>query len=158
MARFKPIHGIIVVAVLIGLTVVSDVALEGGFRGSSFIRVGPDAAGNVVINVANLKRGQVKFYRFLNPGNQEVKFFVGRDHTGALQVAFDANEICAKRKRGFHQDGTWMVCNVCDRSTKLSEVNKGLGGCSPVPLRFTVNGNQLVLTSQDILQGWHFFA
>jgi uncharacterized membrane protein len=100
---------------------------------------------------------QVKFYRFLNPSNQEVPFFVGRDDAGHLQVAFDANEQCAKFKRGFRHDGEWMVCNKCDKAFRLLEINSGGEGCTPIPVHHQLAGSELVLAETDILQGWRLF-
>ena len=99
----------------------------------------------------------MRFYRFLNSGNQEVKFFVGRDGKNTLQVAFDANDICYKTKRGYRHDGDWVTCGKCDKSFRVANVNDGGGGCKPVPLAHTVAGNQLVLEESDILKGWRFF-
>ena len=86
------------------------------------------------IDLADLKPQDVRFYQFLNSGNQEVRFFVGRDKAGKVQVAFDANEQCAKSKRGFRHEGEWMVCNKCDKSFRLLEMNSGGEGCTPIPV------------------------
>jgi uncharacterized membrane protein len=157
MRRFKPIHGILVVLVFVGIILFADMALEGRLGASGFERVSPGRDGSVRIDVADLQPQEVRFYRFLNTGNQEVKFFVGRDAAGHVQVAFDANEACAKTKRGYSHDGEWLVCNKCDKSFRLSEVNAGGGGCKPVPLAHRLQGSELLLAEADILQGWRLF-
>src|SRR4028119_2393362 len=81
----------------------------------------------------------------------------GRDRAGHVQVAFDANEPCAKAKRGFRAEGEWLVCNKCDKSFRLAEVNAGGGGCKPVPLEHRVSGDELVIAEADILAGWRLF-
>jgi uncharacterized membrane protein len=146
-----------VVLLVMGLVLLADWALEGGFERSDYRRVSPDPQGLVRLDVADLRPLQVRFYRFLNSGNQEVKFFVGRDGDGVLQVAFDAAESDYKRKRGFRQDGEWLVNNKCDTALRLAEVNAGAGGCRPVPLPHRLAGNELVLTESEILQGWRYF-
>jgi uncharacterized membrane protein len=152
MRRFRPIYGIALVAALL---VAAWVAGQVG--SSDFTRVSPDASGTVTIPIGDLGPDQVRFYRFLNSGNQEVKFFVGRDAGGTVQVAFDANELCYKLKRGYdYQDG-WMVCRKCDKAFELERVNDGGGGCNPVPLAHRVEGDRLVLAEADILQGWRYF-
>lgn len=157
MARIRPIHGVLVVAVVSATVLVADYALEGGFRRAEYRRVGPDVQGNVAIDVSDLAPDQVRFYRFLNPSNQEVRFFVGRDHGGDLQVAFDANQICYKTQRGFKFQDGWMVCNKCDKSFELARVNSGGLGCSPVPVAHRVVGDRLLLTEDDLLTGWRYF-
>lgn len=151
--RFKPIHGILLVPVF----VVGIFLLAGGFGLSRHERVTPDAEGVVRIDVSDLDSGQVRFYRFLNRGNQEVKFLVGRDRHGVLQVGFDASETHARVGRGFRAEGDWVIDNKCDTASRLEEVNQGGGGCRPVPLEHRVAGDQLLLQESDILRGWRLF-
>ena len=157
MSRFRPLHGIVLVLLAGGLIFLADFYIQGGFARADFERVGPDATGTVRLDVSSLAPSEVRFYRFLNAGNQEVLFFIGRDPGGVLQVAFDANEICAKAKRGYRHDGDWVVCNKCDKAFRLAEVNAGGGGCKPIPLEHRVQGSEVVLAESDILKGWRYF-
>lgn len=157
MRRFKPIHGVFVVLLFVAAILVGELALEGRLGGSGFERVAPDQSGQVRIDVSELDPQEVRFFRFLNTGNQEVKFFVGKDAAGEVHVAFDANEPCAKAKRGYRHEGEWLVCNKCDKAFRLAEVNAGGGGCKPVPLKHRVEGGELLLAEGDVLQGWRFF-
>lgn len=137
--------------------VVGQMAFEGSLHGERSTLVTPDRDGRVNLDLSGLGPQQVRFFRFLNRGNQEVRFFVAKDAQGVVQVAFDASETCAKTKRGFRHQGEWMVCNKCDKSFRLAEINAGGGGCNPVPLVHTVEGNQLRLAENDVLQGWRLF-
>jgi uncharacterized membrane protein len=155
--KFKPIHGVFVVLLFVGAVLVADLALEGRLGEEGFERVSPDRSGMVHLKVGDLQPQEVRFFRFLNAGNQEVRFFVGRDSAGHLQVAFDANEECAKMKRGYRSEGDWVVCNKCDKSFRLAEVNAGGGGCKPVPLEHQVRGDDLQIAEADMLKGWRLF-
>ena len=155
MRRFKPIHGLFLVLVFVAAVLAADFVLEG--RGGDFERVAPDQSGMVRIDLEGLEPLQVRFFHFLNTGNQEVRFLAGRDAAGHLQVAFDANELCFKTKRGYRHEGEWLVCNKCDKSFRLSEASAGGGGCNPVPLRHRVEGDELVIAEADILGGWRLF-
>lgn len=155
MRRFKPVYGVVIVVAFIFLVAASDYYLEGSR--SNYERVSPGTDGSVRIDIGQLKPGQVRFFRYLNRGNQEVKFFVGRDGRGTVQVAFDASEICFRQKRGFEHQGDWMVCRKCEKAFRLAEVNDGGRGCEPVPLEHRIEGTQLVLQENDILKGWRFF-
>jgi uncharacterized membrane protein len=157
MRRFKPLHGIFLVAVFVVLVVLVELALDGRLGAAGYERVSPGSDGAVRISLAGLAPLRVRFYRFLNRGNQEVKFFVGRDPAGDVEVGFDADEVCAKAKRGFRHEGEWMVCNKCDKSFRLSETNAGGGGCRPVPVEHRVEGSDLVIAENDILKGWRLF-
>jgi uncharacterized membrane protein len=152
MKRFRPYHGIALVLILVaGYTLVHRAA------GGSHQRVGPGPDGVVRIPVADLSPLEVRFYRFLNAGNQEVRFFVSRDGGGQIQAAFDANEVCYKKKRGYKAEGEWVVCNFCDKAFRIAEINAGGGGCKPIPVPFRLEGEAVVLTEGELLQGWRYF-
>ena len=157
MRRFKPSHGVFLVLIFVSAILVAELALEGRLGGPGFERVAPDPNGVVRVSLAGLEPGTVRFYRFLNTGNQEVKFFVGRDVEGQLQVAFDASENHSKLGRGFRQEGEWVVDNKCDRAIRLTEVNAGGGGCKPVPLKHRIDGEELLVAETDVLAGWRLF-
>jgi uncharacterized membrane protein len=157
MARLRPIHGIFIVAFFMGAVVLAEWALDGGLRRGSMERVSAAKDGTVRVDVAGIAPGKVKFFDFLNPGNQEVRFLVARDRTGELQVAFDAAENDYKRKLGFHQEGEWLVNNKCGTAVRLEEINAGSSGCRPTPLRHEVAGNTVLLQEADVLAGWRYF-
>jgi len=157
MPRLRPIHAIFVVAFFVGAVVLAEWALDTRSRRSESERVTPGRDGTVRVDVAAIAPGQVRFYDFLNPGNQEVRFLVARDQRGTLQVAFDAAENDFKRKLGFRQEGDWLVNNKCDTALRLEEINAGKSGCRPAPLRHRVDGNTLVLAETDVLTGWRYF-
>ncbi len=157
MARLRPYHAAAGVLLFAALVVAADYGIDRGFRSSGYQRVSPDRDGRVILEIGDLAAGQMRFYRFLNAGNQEVKFFVGRDRDQVIQAAFDANQICYKTKRGYRHDGDWVTCNKCDKAFRVTGVNEGGGGCKPVPLEHTVAGDSLVLTESDILAGWRYF-
>jgi uncharacterized membrane protein len=157
MRKITPLHGFAFVLIFFIAILTLQFALGGGFGSHGHKRVSPAKDGTVRISVADLEPAEVRFYRFLNPANQEVNFFIGRDEEGALAVAFDANEICAKTKRGYRAEGAWVVCNKCDKSFRLAEVNAGGGGCKPVPLPFVERAGEVILTEGDILTGWRLF-
>jgi len=140
---------------VLALGLATERALSG--NGNVYIPVSPDAQGRVEVDVADLKPLQVRFYRFLNAGNQEVRFFVGRDESGAIQTAFDASENEYKLRRGFRSQNGWMVNNKCGISVRLDEVNQGVSGCAPVPVPFHLDGSKVVLAQSDVLDGWRFF-
>lgn len=153
MTRFKPIHGLL----LVPLFMVAIFVLAGGFGIVRHQRVAPDPNGELRIDVSDLGPAEVRFYRFLNRGNQEVKFLVGRDETGTIQVGFDASETHARVGRGFRHEGEWLVDDKCDTASRLSGVNQGGGGCRPVPLEHSLDEQELVLQESDILRGWRLF-
>lgn len=157
MAKLRPIHAIAAVLLFATFIVAADFVIDRGFRSASYKRVSPDSNGQVILDVADLPAGQMRFYRFLNSGNQEVKFFVGRDRENTIQAAIDANAICYKVQRGYRHEGDWVTCNKCDKSFRVTGINEGGGGCKPVPLAHALAGDKLVIEERDILTGWRYF-
>ncbi|HUO86240.1 MAG TPA: Fe-S-containing protein [Thermoanaerobaculia bacterium] len=157
MKRLRPVHALLLVAIFVAVVVAADFAIDGGFGRTGFTRVGPDEQGRVVLDVSDLGTGEVRFYRFLNYGNQEVRFLVGRDRRGEIQVGFDASDSHSKLGRGFRHEGDWLVDNKCDSAVRLESVNSGGRGCRPVPVEHVVEGDRLVLTEASILRGWRYF-
>jgi uncharacterized membrane protein len=152
--KFRPLHGVVLIALVLGGGLAVERAAGGRQR---FERVGPDAQGRVEVDLAGFGRDEVRFYRFLNAGNQEVRFLVGKDTAGRIQVAFDASENDFKMNRGFRAGDGWVINNKCDSSFRLTEINAQPSGCAPVPLKFIRDGDRLVLAEADILGGWRFF-
>ena len=157
MKAIKPAQGFLLVLGVLGTLWGLEYVVTARQHQGDFIRVAPDSQGLVRIESQDIQPQQVRFFRFLNTGNQEVKFFVGRDLRGHVQVAFDANETCAKSKRGYRHDGEWVVCNKCDKAFRLTEVNSSGGGCMPVPLPFREQGTAILVAEADILRGWRLF-
>lgn len=157
MKRIKPVQAFTLVLGALCLLWGVEYWVEQRHHQGDFTRVTPDNRGEVRIATSDIRPLNVRFFRFLNSGNQEVKFFVGRDPAGHLQVAFDANETCAKGKRGYRPDGEWVVCNKCDKAFRLTEVNAGGGGCKPVPLAFREDGGEIRVAEAEILKGWRLF-
>ncbi|HEX9801368.1 MAG TPA: Fe-S-containing protein [Thermoanaerobaculia bacterium] len=155
MRRFRPVHAVALVAAVFAVVLGAQQLLYG--NANRFTRVGPDAQGKVVLPVGELAPAEVRFYRFLNPGNQEVRFFVGRDETGALFAAFDASDNDFKLDRGFHADDGWIVNNKCTSSFRLSEIASHPSGCAPVPIAFARDGERVVITEDELLAGWRYF-
>ena len=157
MTKLNPMHALVAVAAFAGLVLVADQFARGRRSYSAYERIGPDADGVVRLDVSDLERREVRFYRFLNAGNQEVRFLVGRDQTGTVQVGFDANDSHYKTDRGFsYQDG-WITDNKCETTTRLSAINQGGKGCKPAAVKHRLEGDRLIITEADMLAGWRYF-
>jgi len=112
--------------------------------------------GAVVIPASEVSDGQAHFYMYDN-GFEEVKFFVLKSSDGVVRAAFDACDVCFSEKKGYTQDGEFMVCNNCGQRFHSSRINEVRGGCNPSPLSRTINGGNVVLKVQDIAAGGRYF-
>jgi len=154
--RFRPLHGVLLVVVLFAVVLATQFVWEGGLTRPKYLTAPRVAQGVMQLDVADLGRSSVRFYSYLSPANQEVRFLVARDSAGEIQTAFDAAESDFKLRRGFRQEGDWIVNNKCGTSCKLADIATG-GGCRPIPFAHRVAGNTLVLAENDLLAGWRYF-
>lgn len=90
----------------------------------------------------------------------KIKFFAIKDENGEIKTAFDACDVCFNSRKGYTQDGEYMVCNNCGNRYHVSGLgteNKAKGGCWPSYLPSTVEGNMLVIQEAHIADGKYKF-
>jgi len=86
-----------------------------------------------------------------------IKYFILKSSDGIIRAAFDACDVCWKAGKGYYQDGDVMVCRNCGRRFASVLVNVVQGGCNPAPLKRKIEGDQLVIYINDILEGKQYF-
>jgi uncharacterized membrane protein len=100
--------------------------------------------------------GQARHFIYQN-GPVQIRYFVIKSSDGVVRAAFDACDVCWPAGKGYYQDGDDMVCRNCGRRFASVLVNEVQGGCNPAPLVRSVEDNQLVLRTEDIVAGGRFF-
>lgn len=112
--------------------------------------------GVVRLAVAEIGDGAAHHFVYKDDG-REVKFFVVRSQDGTIRAAFDACDVCFHSKKGYSQEGQFMVCNNCGRKFHSNRINIIEGGCNPAPLHRLEQGEYLVLKVSDIIAGARYF-
>jgi uncharacterized membrane protein len=108
------------------------------------------------IDINQVNDGQAHYFSH-QVGGEKVSFFVVKSVDGVMRAAFDACDVCYREKKGYRQDGMFMVCNNCDQRFRTDLVNEVKGGCNPAPLNRRVDGNEIVIKTADIAKGgWYF--
>lgn len=115
-----------------------------------------DIDGKIQIPIKDVNDGKAHYYQYKN-GGSTVKFFVVKSSDGTIRAAFDACDVCFPAKKGYSQDGDFMVCNNCGRKFHSSRINVEKGGCNPAPLIREVAGKHLVINVADVIPGSRFF-
>ena len=115
-----------------------------------------DHDGQIQIPISDVNDGKAHYYQYKN-GGSTIKFFVVKSSDGTIRAAFDACDVCFAAKKGYSQDGDFMVCNNCGRRFHSSRINVEQGGCNPAPLTRQIAGEQLVIKVADIIPGSRFF-
>jgi uncharacterized membrane protein len=113
--------------------------------------------GAVTIPAAQAGDGKTHFYRF-NDGGKGIDFFVVKGTDGAFHVAFDACDACFKEKKGYSQEGNFMICRNCNMKFAINRIGKdNHGGCNPGHLDFALSGNSITIKDADLKAGSRFF-
>ena len=145
-----------VLVALILLLVAGGIAawalLPNGGRGEAVRAVN----GLVTIPAASLANGQARFYRYADDSG-EIAFFVVKSRDGIIRAAFDSCDVCYKARKGYRQEGEFMVCNNCNQQFRTDLVNEVKGGCNPAPLKRELRGDQVVIRSAALEAGRGLF-
>jgi uncharacterized membrane protein len=113
--------------------------------------------GEIRLPVKDIRDSRVHFFTY-NKDGKRINFFVGTDGKGNLSTYFDACYTCYKKKKGYRQEGSYVVCNECDLKFKLGKKRWiGSHGCSPIPIKSRCEGSELVVSEKDLAQGERLF-
>jgi uncharacterized membrane protein len=100
---------------------------------------------------------KAKFFDFKTADNGAVRFFAIRSSDGVCRVALNACDTCYHAKKGYHQEGDDMVCNNCGLKFPSAKINEVHGGCNPVSVPRTVEGDSLVIKASDLESRKQYF-
>lgn len=115
------------------------------------------AESELRVPLADVAGGRAKFFDYTLANNQQVRFFVVKSSAGDYRAALDACEVCAHAKQGYRQDGDDMVCNNCGKKFATALIGKISGGCHPVGLTTTAEGDSLVIKKAELENGKKYF-
>lgn len=101
--------------------------------------------------------GAARHFQFDAGNGIQIKYFVLKSSDEVIRAAFDACDVCWPSGKGYYQDGDYMVCRNCGRRFVSNKVNEVKGGCNPTPLNRRVEGNNLIIEINDIIEGSHYF-
>jgi uncharacterized membrane protein len=113
--------------------------------------------GMVKIPLKEVSDGRVHFFSFKS-GSKIINFFIRMDGAGKLHTCFDACYACYKKQKGYHVEGTDIVCNECGTKFRLAdEAWKDVGGCAPIALPSQVRGEFIMISASDLGKGERLF-
>ncbi len=107
--------------------------------------------------MSEVSTDQAKFFEASLPNNSVTRFFVLRTSDGVYRAALDACEVCFDEHKGYHQEGSSMVCNKCGRRFPIDGIGYGNSGCHPIGLRATVDGDALKIKTSELISGSDYF-
>lgn len=80
-------------------------------------------------------------------GEANVRILAMTKSDGSAAVAYDACALCGAA--GYVQEGDELICKRCGAPINRDSLEMG-GGCNPIPLNSTLEGEQIVIKTEDI--------
>ena len=118
-------------------------------------RVKPEG-GEIKIAIKKVNDGKAHYFR-TSVDEGEVKFFVLMSDDGVVRVAFDACDVCFPEKKGYAQNGDFMICNNCGRSFHETKINVVKGGCNPAPVDRIFDKEYVYIHTDELQRGIFYF-
>jgi uncharacterized membrane protein len=114
---------------------------------SEAIPVTFDSNGRVSIPDKDLAEGDLRRYS-AEVNGVKVRFLLYRKPDGKVATIFDACEICGSV--GFYKGNNGIVCKNCAAPINPQSVGQP-GGCNPIPLQSTREGDAVVIKITDLM-------
>jgi uncharacterized membrane protein/YHS domain-containing protein len=117
----------------------------------------PDAAGLMKIKIADVMDGKLHRYAYITDDGHVVRFFLINRSRGQARigVVYDACMLCGDM--GYLQEKNEVICLACNVRIFVPSIGKA-GGCNPIPLTHEVDGDQIVVSVEELDKGAHYFS
>jgi uncharacterized membrane protein len=159
--RLKLVVLILALAAVAGFLVFANMKGEDSARPTVAADVKPAEgakAGEVRVPLKDLEGGKAVFFEPKLASGKPVRFFVVKAADNTYKAALDACEVCFHAKKGYEQEGADMVCRNCGRTFAIGDIGPhNEGGCHPIALAQTVEGDHLVIKTSELEKGTAYF-
>ena len=117
----------------------------------------PDAAGLIRIKLTEALDGKLHRYAYITDDGHVVRFFLINRARGEARigVVYDACMLCGDM--GYLQEKNEVICLACNVRIFVPSIGKA-GGCNPIPLSHTVDGEEVVVSVEELDKGAHYFS
>lgn len=117
----------------------------------------PDNTGLIRIRIADVADGNLHRYAYVTDDGHVVRFFLINRSKGQAKigVVYDACMLCGDM--GYIQEKNEVICIACNVRIFIPSIGKA-GGCNPIPLTHRVEGENVVITVQELDNGGRYFS
>ena len=118
----------------------------------------PDAAGVIKIGIDQVKDGGLHRYAIVTDDGHVVRFFLINRSLGQgskIGVVYDACMLCGDM--GYIQEKNEVICIACNVRIFRPSIGKA-GGCNPIPLVHSIEGNQVLVSVEELDKGARYFT
>lgn len=113
--------------------------------------------GVFVFDMKMLDDNKLHRYAYVTNEGKVVRFFLLNRFANRRSpgVVFDACALCGDM--GYVKRGDELICIACNVRIFLPSVGK-MGGCNPIPLAHRIEGENIIISVYDVLEGSNFFS
>lgn len=112
--------------------------------------------GELAIPLRQVDDGKAHFFSYQS-GETTVDFFVLKSDDGVVRAALDTCDVCYRDRKGYRQEGDFMVCNNCNQKFRSDMINEIKGGCNPAPVGRNIVDGKVIIAEADLVNGARFF-
>ena len=109
---------------------------------------------DVRVPVSQVNDGKLHRFGYV-AGEKVVRFLLVSRGPSSIAVGLDACQICGDK--GYYQQGEDVICRNCTAPINRASIGQS-GGCNPVPLRFKVEDQNIVIAAADLDGGATYFS
>ena len=123
------------------------------------VRLTPDASGMIKVKMAEVDDGGLHRFSYVTDDGHVVRFLLIKlnTHSGKSRfgVVYDACVMCGDT--GYIQKKHEVICLACNVRIFNPSIGKE-GGCNPVPLPHSVEGEYIVVSAKELAKGSRHFS
>lgn len=110
------------------------------------IPVASAADGNLHKYVCDMQNMPANCPMHGSDGKANARILAITRSDGSVAVAYDACALCGAA--GYVQEGEQLICKRCGAPINPDTIGEA-GGCNPIPLKYTVAGDEIVIKTDD---------
>lgn len=121
------------------------------------VRLTADAGGLIKIRIDDVKDGKLHRYSYVTDDGHVVRFILINRSKGQnrIGVVYDACMLCGDM--GYIKQKNEVICIACNVRVFTPSIGKA-GGCNPIPLKHTVEGEYVIVSAGELDKGAHYFS
>ncbi len=110
------------------------------------IRIQAAADGDLHKYVCDMQNHPANCPMHGSDGKANARILAITRSDGSVAVAYDACALCGAA--GYVQEGEQLICKRCGAPINPDTIGEA-GGCNPIPLKSTLDGEQIVIKAED---------
>jgi len=114
-------------------------------------------AQEVAYPASRFDNGKAHHFAYKTGDGITIKYFIMKSSDGVIRAAFDACDVCWREGKGYVQKDDFMLCRNCGRRFPSARINVMSGGCNPAPLIRKMEAGKVVIKTEHIREGKHYF-